>query len=131
MRAQKALPLGVIVLKFSPFNLFNTALFEAVHSLKKCTYAHCLVPSEQETLLGSVCGSVCSVPFADVAPVLFGWFRICPWATLCVFQLCRFRTVAAPHTPTPWGTTISSKVNLHHAIDFMASCGANLDTYPP
>ena len=29
---------------------------------------------------------------------------------------------------TRWTTTLPSKVNLHHAIDFKALCGANLVT---
>ena len=31
---------------------------------------------------------------------------------------------------TRWGTTLSSKANLHHAIDFRAFCVANLVTCP-
>ena len=34
-----------------------------------------------------------------------------------------------PHA-TRWTTNLSSKVNLHHAIDFRALCGANLVTCP-
>ena len=30
--------------------------------------------------------------------------------------------------PTRWSTRVSSKVNLHHAFDFRALCGANLVT---
>ena len=33
------------------------------------------------------------------------------------------------HT-TRWSTTLASKVNLPHAINFRALCGANLVTYP-
>ena len=32
--------------------------------------------------------------------------------------------------PTRCSTTLSSKVNLHHAINFRALCGANLVTQP-
>jgi len=32
--------------------------------------------------------------------------------------------------PTRWTSTLSSKVNLQHAINFRVSCGANLVTYP-
>ena len=34
------------------------------------------------------------------------------------------------HPTTRWCTTLSSKVNLHHAIDFRALRGANLVTEP-
>jgi len=37
-------------------------------------------------------------------------------------------TVEVP--PTRWSTTVSSKVNLYHAINFRALCGANLVTLP-
>ena len=30
--------------------------------------------------------------------------------------------------PTRWSTALSSKVNVHHAIDFRVLCGANLVT---
>ena len=32
---------------------------------------------------------------------------------------------------TRWSTTLSSKVNLHHAIDLRSLCGASLVTLPP
>jgi hypothetical protein len=32
---------------------------------------------------------------------------------------------------TRWSTNVSSKVSLHHAIDFRAVGGANVVTYPP
>jgi len=32
--------------------------------------------------------------------------------------------------PTRWSTTLSSKVNLPHAINFRAFCSAKLVTYP-
>ena len=32
--------------------------------------------------------------------------------------------------PARWSTTLSSKVNLPHVIDFRALCVANLVTYP-
>ena len=39
----------------------------------------------------------------------------------------RFESLVHLRT-TRWSTTISSKVNLHHAINFGALCGANLAT---
>ena len=33
------------------------------------------------------------------------------------------------HT-TRWSSNLSSKVDLHHAIEFRTLCGANLVTYP-
>ena len=32
---------------------------------------------------------------------------------------------------TRWSTALSSKVNLPHAVNFRAVCGASLTTYPP
>ena len=36
-----------------------------------------------------------------------------------------------PRPAARWSTTLSSKVNLPHVINFGAFCGANLVTYPP
>ena len=36
-----------------------------------------------------------------------------------------------PQQTTWWSSTRSSKVNLHHAINFRSICGANVVTYSP
>ena len=56
----------------------------------------------------------------------------CPICTIieafqCIYQITFF--FSCP--PTRWSTTLSSKVNLPHAINFRALCGANLVTLHP
>jgi len=54
--------------------------------------------------------------------------RICS-AVVGVPHHIRSHACVQPH-PTRWTTTLSSKVNLPHAINFRAVCGANLGTIP-
>jgi len=58
-----------------------------------------------------------------------------PWSKTTFARALRRRHVRAgaphrlpQHLPTRWTTTLSSQVNLPHAINFRASCGANLVT---
>jgi len=45
-----------------------------------------------------------------------------------VVSPCRVEPVWGTHPPTRWNTTLSSKVNLPHAINLRANCGASLVT---
>jgi len=55
----------------------------------------------------------------------------CNLASTRVHRRARLAGVLVHVLSTRWSATLSSKVNLHHAIDFSATCGANWSRYPP
>ena len=61
------------------------------------------------------------------------YIHICTYMSYTYISICQQSSLQAAlecSHATRWATTLSSKVNFHHRINFENLCGAHLVTFP-